>query len=621
MGVLPRRFRFPWDQVAVWAPLVPAAEQAKDRGWHGFPMVGRLKAGVRLEQAERELSGVMKRLSAAYPEQDRDRTHVLLWPLQRWSVGQTRDRLVVLQGAALAVFLMTCANVGSLLLARHSGRRREFALRAALGASTARQIRQHLTESLLLAGIGCAAGAVVAYGGVQFLLRLYGTSLPREAEIGVDWRLVVYSAGATLAGAVAFGLATALAGRAGGLERALREGGHTAGSRKSARTRKALVAAQVACAVTLVAGAVELVRGFERLTRVESGLDMAHVLTMRVALPDSQYGDGAGISDFFERAVSRVSAVAGVKSAASINLLPIQQSGFNGSLEVPGLPKPPSNYFVELRWVKGDYFRTMGIPLVRGRNFLPEEMGGRRGAAIINETMARTLWGERDPIGWPLETTPDPGRVVGVVRDVRQSGLEQAARPEMYMPLTAESFRQTEQSIVVRSPLGAAALGAAIRREIAGVDGQAAVYQVQPMEEVAAESVRYAKITATLLALFAGLALLLAAFGLHGVMSYVVHERMREFAIRMAIGAQPGQLAGAIFVQSLKMVGVGVALGLGGVWVVTRVLPDVLYGVHAVDARSVGAAVAVLGAAAGVALAAPAWRATHIDAIEMLRED
>ena len=621
VGVLPTSFRFPSEGAVMWMPLVPRPNEAMNRGWHGFPLIGRLKPGVTLVRAHAELSGIMKRISTLYPNADTDRVHVLLYPLQRWSVGQTRDRLLVLQCAAFAVFLMTCANVSSLLLARYSSRRREFALRAALGASTFRQIRQHLTESLLLAGIGCLAGAGVAYGAVQFLLHLYGTTLPRAAEIGVDWRLVLFTIGVTLAGAVAFGLTTALHHRSHDLENALREGGHSAGSRKGALVRKVLVAAQVACAITLTAGAAELIRSFQQLTSVNSGLDTANLLTMHVTVPDSQYTKAQNISDFFANAVARLRTVPGVKSAAAIHILPIQQSGYNGSIEVPGLPKPPSSFFVEYRFVTGDYFRTMGIPILRGRDFLPEEMAGKKAAVVINETLAKTLWGDKDPIGWPLDASDNPARVVGVARNVRQSGLGQPAREEMYTPLAICETPITDQSIVVRSTLPTAALLPQIRREIRAVDSQAAIYRVKPMQEVLADSVGYARITATLLSLFAGLALVLAAFGLHGVMSYAVHERMREFAIRVAIGAKPAQLARVVFGQSLTVVGAGLLLGLGGVVVVTRVLPNVLYDVHKVDAAALAASIGVLAAAALLALTVPAWRATHIDPIVTLRQE
>jgi putative ABC transport system permease protein len=621
IGILPRDFRFPWDTAVVWTPLVPPAGAAANRGFHGWPMVGRLKPGVTLAQATAEMSGIMRWMSETYPDQDTDRVHVVISPLQRWNIGDTQNRLLVLQCAAFAVFLMTCANVSSLLLARYAARRREFALRAALGASTFRQIRQHLAESLLLALIGCLAGAGVAYEGVAFLRYLYGTSLPRAEEIAVDARLVWFTIGVTLIGAIVFGLTTAWHSRPRHLEQVLREGGHSAGSRTGAFARKFLVAVQVASAITLVAAAAQLIRSFERLTSVPTGFETNNLTTMTVTIPDSKYTTSERANGFFQDAVTRLSGLPGVRSAAAINLLPVQQYGYNGSVQVPGLPTPPSSYFVEFRWIAGDYLRTMGIPLVRGRAFLPEEAAGKKGAVIINETMARTLWGTRDPIGWPMDSDPEPARVVGVFRDVRQSGLQQPARPEMLMPLASRPVPLTEQSIVVRSTLPVASLLPLIRREIRYSDPQAAVYRVESMRQVLADSVSYQRVTTTLLGLFAGLALLLAAFGLHGVMSFLVHERMREFAIRLAVGAQPRQLLRMVFGQSLTIVGIGLVLGMGGVYTVTHILPAVLSGVRSVDALSLIASITVLIAAALLALTAPARRATRVDPILMLRQD
>jgi len=621
VGVLPQSVRFPFDATVVWSPLVPKANEASFRGFHGFPLVGRLKPGVTTAQAVADLSAIMKRLSSAYPNEDADRVHVKLYPLQRWTVGQTANRLLVLQFAAFAVFLMTCANISSLLLTRHAGRRREFALRAALGASSFRQMRQHLVESLVLAVIGCTLGVALAYAGVQFLLNLYGTALPRASEVHVDANLVLFTIGVTFAGAIAFGLTTTIHARSLQIDAELREGGRTGGSRKGALARSVLVVAQVACAVTLMAGATELIRSFQTLTSVDAGFQTANLLTMRVSLPEAQYTNGQLVSGFFTNVLGRVGALPQVKSAASINLLPIQQSGYNGSISVPGLPQPPASFIVEYRWISGDYFRTMGIPLTRGRTFLPEETAGKQPAVIINESLARGLWGDRDPIGWPLDNSATPQRVVGITRDIRESALEAPPRPVMYIALASRQAAQIEQSLVLRSSVPAATLTTLIAREIRAVDSQAAVYRVKPMEEVLADSVGYSRITTTLLGLLASLALVLAAFGLYSVLSFAVQERMREFAIRMAVGAKPAHVVGMVFGQSMGIVGIGLALGLGGVWMVTEVLPNVLYGVHTMDEGSLLVALGVLAASAALALAVPAWRATRVDPILLLRQD
>ncbi len=619
IGLLPASFRFPKDNAVVWMPLVPSALQARERGWHGFPLIGRLKHGVTLQQAHVDLDAIMQRL-ARQCSGDTDRTAVLFYPLQEWTVGQTSHRLSVLQCAALAIFLMACANVSSLLLARYSARRREFAMRSALGASAGRQIRQHLTESLILAGIGCLASIAVAWGGVRFLLHLYGPSLPRAGEVRPDFILVLFTIGLTIAGAIVFGIATALQSSSAEIESTLRESGRAAGSRKNAFIRKFLVAVQLACAVTLVCGAVELTRTFQNMMRVDPGVKVSNLLTMHVSLPETQYTSAAPTAKFFEHAVDRLNRLPGVESAASINMLPVEEAGCNGDVEVPGLPPHSSSFFAEFRWITGDYFRAMGIPLIRGRNFLPEELAGKTQAAIINETMARTLWHDRDPIGWKIKMG-GTFTVVGIARDVRQTGLSYPARSEMYMTLPTFDEPLTEQSIVLRSTVAEDRLLPSIRRAIRGIEPNAAVFRVKTMHEVLADSVSYTRMTATLLFLFAVLALCIAAFGLYGVMSYVVGERMREFAIRLAVGAKPLQLVRMVLGQSIATLGVGLLLGLGGVALMSRLLTGLLFGVRAIDVSSMAISLLVLSGAALLGLIGPALKAIHVDPIDALREE
>ncbi len=374
IGILPRSFTFPRDNAILWIPLVPTPLQRDDRGWHGFPLVGRLKPGIALAQAHADLDAIMLRLSRQYPKKDTDRTAVLLFRLRDWTIGQTRERLLVLQYAALAVFLMACANVSSLVLARYSARRREFAMRTALGASRFRLIRQRVTEAFALACIGCVSSAAVAWVCVKFLIYLYGSSLPRANEIGADPHLLFFALAVTLAAALLLGLTTAFEDDRNRLESTLREGAGAFGSRRGTLIRKILVALQAACALTLVCGSFELLESLQNLTRTNPGLDASHLLTLHVALPESRYQDAARCNRFFAVLTDRASHLPGIQSAASINMLPVQAAGYNGDVEVPGLPPHSAGFFAEYRWVTGDYFRTMGIPLLRGRNFLPEEL-------------------------------------------------------------------------------------------------------------------------------------------------------------------------------------------------------------------------------------------------------
>src|SRR5579872_1171454 len=330
-------FRYPWENAVIWEPLAPTNEHRMQRGWHGFPMIGRLKPGVTIDQARADINNVMHRLAKQYPDEDRDRGG-LMFPLRDWFTFSTSSPLLVLQCAALAIFLMTCANVSSLLLARYSGRRREFAVRAALGASRWRQLRQHLTESMVLAGFGCLCGIAVAYAGVRLLVLVYNNTLPRTFEIGIDGHLILFTVGTTMAGAIAFGFTTALHERSRELNGALCEGGRSGHSRKSVALRQGLVITQVMFALILLAGAGELIRSFQKLLQAEVGVDTSHLLTMTVQIPDTHYKSIERVSNFFQTAVNRIQAMPGVESVASINMLPVQQAGYNGDVQVAGLP-------------------------------------------------------------------------------------------------------------------------------------------------------------------------------------------------------------------------------------------------------------------------------------------
>ncbi len=621
IGVLPREVYYPWETGLVWAPLVPAEGARKERGYHGFPMIGRLKAGVTFEQAKQDVDNVMRQLAKEFPDADHDRGG-LLYHMKEWGISRTREQLLVLQYAALAIFLMTCANVSSLLLARYSTRRREFAVRAALGASRGRRIRQHLTESLALAAMGCLAGAAVAYFGVDFLVKLFGNFLPRASEISLDWRLVAFTMGTTIAGAIAFGLTASLHDDSGSLESALRDGGRVGTGRGRALARKTMVVVQVVCAVTLLAGAGELLESFRKLLHVDAGVKVDHLLTMRIALPESQYTKPEQVTAFYRTVIDHITAIPGVESAATTNMLPVQNAGYNGDVQVVGLPPHSSTFFAEYRWISGDYFRTLGIPIVRGRDFLPEEIEGKQQAIIISQKMARDLWGTKDPIGYKvISSSPEPATVVGVARDVHQSGLASAPRAELYTPLAASFETMPGQSLSIRSSLSKDELGALVRREIHQADPQAAIYQMKSMQAVLDDSITYQRITMTMLSMFAGLALALAAFGIYGVMSYLVSARRQEFAVRLAIGARPAALAQMVFGQSFAIIGIGIALGLGAAYGVSQLLPSLLYGVNKLEIPTLAIAIVVLACSAIIAIGVPAWRAVRIDPIAALRQE
>lgn len=621
IGMMPSWFRLPWDESVIWAPLVPTGDVAKDRGWHGFPLIGRLKPGVTFEQAEADFNGAMHRLARQYPKEDGERGGTL-FHLRSWGLDNVRDRLIVLQIAALSLFLMACANVASLLLARYSARRREFAIRGALGASRWRQVWQHLDESLLLMALGAIAASAVAWASVRFLIWLYGSMIPRANEVAPDWRLIGVSLGIAILGGIGVGVTTAFHENKNELETSLRESNRAAGSRRSAKLRRALVILQVACAVALLGGAGELLESVHTLLHVDVGFEKDHLLACHVQIPDTKYKTPAAIGNFFEHAAARVRGIPGIDGAAAINLMPVAEMGFNGDVEVQNLPPHSTSFYAEYRWITADYFQTMHIPLLRGRLFLPEEIAGKIPAVIINSTMARRLWGTKDPIGSHLAGPTDKwATVVGISRDERQSGVERAPLPEIYVPAALWSAPMTSWSVLVRSRLPEATVAPAMRRAIHSLDPDAVVYDVNMMENVIAGSFSFSRVIASLLLSFSALALLLAALGIYGVVSYLVNERTPELAIRAALGAEPKNIMHLVARQGLSLVIIGIALGAAALAPLNSALAKFLYGVSHLNGWIFFGVLLILLVSGAAAVFLPVMRAVRIDPVQVLRQE
>jgi putative ABC transport system permease protein len=618
VGILPVHFRFPASGTVIWTPLIPQGPQ-KNRGYHAFSMVGRLKPSVTLAQAQTDLQIIMQRLAREYPDQNKGHNAEAVW-FQDWSLDKRlRDRLVVLQIATLALFLMACANLSSLLLARNSARRREFAIRLAMGSSRSRQIRQHLTESLLLAGAGCIAAVVLAAAGVHFLVQIYGDAMPRAAEISPDWRLVGAVIAITLAGAVAMGLSTVLR-RPGASGLPAVGSSRVSADRSGVWTRKLLVVFQLTCAVVLLTATASVLQSFWQLLHVDVGFDRSRLIAMRVSVPSSRYKTGAAIGQRFEKIAARVSSIPGVRGAAAINMLPVAEWGFNGGVNVEGMPGDHRDFFAEYRWITKDYLRTMGIPLLRGRQFLPEELAGTQRAAIVNQTMARELWGERDPIGAHINIfSPEWITVVGVGRDVRQSGVTEPASAEVYMPAPNFVVPFPNWSIMVRSGLPADSLLPAIRSAIGTEEREAAVDRVRTMDDVISDTVSAQRIVATLLACFAVLALLLASLGLYSVLTFTVAARLPELAIRAALGSTPRGLIALVSREGITLVVAGLGLGLAAMIPLQGLLRRFIFDVAPLNGPMCAAVLSILLAVGATAVAVPALRASQIDPIRILR--
>ena len=619
IGILPAQFRFPASDSVIWTPLIPLGP-AKNRGFHAFSMVGRLKPSVTLAQAQTDLQIIMQRLASEYPDQNKGHNAKVV-SFQDASLDQRfRDRLIVLQIASLALFLMACANISSLLLARHSARLREFEIRLALGSSRSRLIRQHLTESLLLAGAGCVAAVGLAAAGVHFLVKLYGDDMPRAAEISPDWRLVAAVIAITIVGSIVMGLATVLHGRrdASGLSSV--SGSRLSADRSGVWTRKLLVVFQLTCAVVLLTATGSVLQSFWQLLRVDVGFDRSRLTTMRVSLPPSKYKTGPELGKLFETLASRVETVPGIRAAAAINLLPVAEWGFNGSVNVEGQPNVSRSFFAEYRWITKDYLRTAGIPLLRGRQFLPEELVGTQKAAIINQTMAHELWGDRDPIGAHINMfSPEWITVVGIARDVRQSGVTVASSAEVFMPAPTFAVAEAHWSILVRSDLPASTLMPGIRLAIGTEEREAAVDRVMSMDDVVANTVSAQRIVATLLACFAVLALVLASLGLYGVLTFTVAARLPELAIRAALGSTPRGLLALVGREGIALVAVGLGIGLAAMVPLQGVLRRYVLDAAQLNAMLCGTVLATLLAVGAVAVVVPALRAARVDPIRILR--
>ncbi|HEV3216384.1 MAG TPA: FtsX-like permease family protein, partial [Vicinamibacterales bacterium] len=572
--------------------------------------------------AQTGLQTVMQRLARSYP--DKNAGHgASVRRLQDWSLdAAVRDRLIVLQVAVLVLYLMACANVSSLMLARYSGRRLEFSIRAALGASRLRRLRQHLTESVLLTVCGCVAAVGFAGGAVQFLLWLYGARMPRAAEISPDWRLVgVVAAGAMLM-ALFLGLVTALNQDAENLATSLRESGRATGNLRAALTRKVLVGSQIACAALLLSVTGEVLQSFWSLLHVDIGVDRTHLLTMQISLPSEKYRTGPEVAKFFEKATDSVLSLPGVASAAAINMLPVADWGFNGNVNVEGMPPHAQRFFAEYRWVTAGYFRTMGVPLTRGRLFLPEEIAGRQRAAIINETMARRLWGTRDPLGAHVNFfSPEWITVVGVVRDVRQTGVTVPASAEIFMPASTYTGPNPTWSMVVRSPISTESLLPSLRRSVQTEEPDAALDRVKTMDDVVVDSVSNQRIIATLLTAFGLLALGLSALGIYSLVAYAIAARTPELAIRAALGSSPAALVRLVGGDGFVLIAIGLALGIAATVPVGSALAKSLFGVGRVSLSTLAGVVAVLGLTGGLATLLPAIRTARIDPVRALRQE
>ncbi len=623
VGVMPARFTILDPAVDVWFPIGFSPEARTPRGrW--LAVVGRLKPGVTLPRAQADMEAVATRLTRDFPAFNTGWT-VSVIPFKEQVVGKVRTALLVLFAAIAFVLLIACANVANLLLAQASARQRELAVRTALGANRWRLVRQLLIESAALASVGGLLGLGVAWAVVKAIALMPPgrVPVPRLTEVALDLPVVVFALGLSVATGLLFGAAPALSARAIHLSDTLKEGSRGAGVRRGAATRAVLVTVEMALAIVLLASAGLLVRSFIKVINVPLGFDPRHAVTVPVSLPSVRYDEDHQVVGFFETLLSDVAARPGVKTAGAISGLPMKGPGSATSFEVVGKPKPPQGEepVTDVRVVAGDFFGALGIRLLRGRTFTGTESGDAARVVVINKTMADTMWPGEDPIGrrlriyWRPEGAEET--VIGVVEDIRAQDLLTPVRPMIFWPHARSAY--SGMHVVVRGSGDLRQTAALLASRIRARDRDIPVGVPESMEAVIASSVRDRRLTMTLLGTFSAMAVLLAAVGIYGVMAYTVGRRTQEIGIRVALGAQRGQVLRMVLRQTLTLAAAGVAIGLVAAWAATKLMRTLLYEVEPGDPLILGLVAVVL---LGVALAAgyvPGRRAARIDPLEALR--
>jgi predicted permease len=588
-------------------------------------VVARLKPGVSLEQATSELKAIETRLGQDAPQYNKG-YGVEVIPLREQFVGNVRSALLILLGAVGFVLLIACANVANLMLARAAARQKEIALRTALGASRLRVVRQLLTESLLLALLGSLLGLGLAWWGIEALMAISPRDLVNLQGVGLNLTVLAWTLAISLATGIIFGIAPALEATRLNLNEALNEGGKGAGGQgvRSRRLRSVLVVAEVALALVLLISAGLLVKSFARLRNIDTGFNSEHVLTMVVRLAGAKYREDPQVVGFFRQATERIGALPGVRSVGVVNYLPLYGGlGSSTGFTIEGRPAPPPGEepSTNVRVSDAGYFSAIGIPLLRGRNFTDMEASQTRHVVIISESLARQYFPGEDPLGKHISVAmfdkPNPTEIIGVVGDVRYDSLTDQAEPTVYFPhpeLTYEFM-----TLVIRTADDPAAIAPAVQGEIREMDPNQPVSDVRTMDQVMADRLGRARFNTLLLSLFAGLATLLAGVGIFGVMNYSVTVRTREIGIRVALGAQRGQVLMLILRQGLLLTLIGIGIGLAGALALTRVMSSLLFGVEATDPLTFAAIVVLLTVVSVIACYLPARRATRVDPVIALR--
>jgi putative ABC transport system permease protein len=617
--------QIPFPQADLWVPLtteaVPMVREVRN-----LFMIGRLKPGVTPGQAQAEMDVIARRLESELPTQNAG-LGLNLVPLHQQVAGNIQQALFILLGAVGFVLLIACANVANLLLAKAVGRQKEIAIRTALGATRRRLIRQLLTESALLGLLGGAIGLLLSYLGVRLLTAFGSTNIPRLNEIDLDARVLIFALLTSLVTAMIFGLAPALYASKLELTEALKEGGRSAsGGARRNRLRNLLVVSEVALALVLSVAAGLMMRSFLRLQNVNPGFNAKGLVTLEIQLPEVRYQEKGSQAAFQQQLLQRIASLPGAQAVATVNNVPFSGNEFNSSLTIEGRPIPPPTERPRAfyRTISPGYFQTMGIPLRQGRAFTDRDNAEAPGVAIINEAAARRFWGNEDPLGKRIKQGRPESQnpwvsIVGVIASTSHTALDVGAQPEIYLPYlqnVSPSF-----ALVARGSSDVGAFAAAVRREVSEADRDLPVSNLKPMEALIANSVALPRLYTLLLSIFAAVALILAAVGIYGVMSYSVSQRTQEIGVRMALGAQQRDIYKLVLGQSMLLIAVGLAAGLILSLILTRALSSLLYEVSATDPITFAIITVVLVGVALLASYLPARRAARVHPMVALRQE
>ncbi len=622
IGVMPASFGIEGSKADLWTPmqLNPSLDYRTRTGRY-LTTIARLKPNVTPQRAQVDMSAIARRLEDAHPIFNTG-WRANLVPMYEQVIGGVRRALFVLGGVVAFVLLIACANVANLLLARSTARTREVAVRAALGAGRGRMVRQLLTESVVLSALGGAVGLLLAYWGVQGVKTLAPRGVPRVASISIDGWTMAFTLVVAVVTGLLFGLVPALRTGRGNLQTILREGSR--GSTGSGRGRAVLVAAQVALSLVLLIGAGLMMRSFVRLQSVDPGFDPDGVLTGRVQLAGERFRSASAATAFFDQLLERVEKVPGVESAGAINWLPFGGDGSSTSYWIEGRPIPPptSEFVADVRAVDPRYFRAMRIRVKRGEPFDVRANTESPKQVVVNEAFVRAHFPTSNPIGehvlMPWGDTLR-GEIVGVVADTKHAGLDSVAAPMIYWAL--KQFPSNLMTLVVRTKGDPMRLAPAIAREVHALDANQPFADPKPLDAYLSQSVAQRRFSMTLLGVFSGLALVLAALGIYGVLAYSVAQRTREIGVRMALGARDSTVATMVVREALGVVGVGLLVGVAGAIALTRVLATLLYDISPTDPLTFAGVTLALGAVAVTASYFPARRAARVDPIVALRQE